>query len=196
MLFLAQCTFLLPPITVTGAKTAAEKQIIGDQTELERDVWMISSAKTTSEVTIQTDSKDTTLKTVDENSKTYKGFAILDTFNPEMLELKKDGVAGENNNGLLSNLLLEKNIEIAPETQQKYAPDNGNFSKILLETIKQINLARNYIVEGYIINQKMINPEFNPDKNELLKSQKGRYQGSSLKGEYIQLDDGSWIKKK
>jgi len=59
-----------------------------------------------------------------------------------------------------------------------------------------MNQARYFIVEGYIINQKRIYPEFNPDKNELLKTQKNKYQGSAVKGEYIQLDSGEWQIKK
>jgi len=111
------CTILLPPITVTGTKTAAERQIIGEQTELEKDVWMISSAKTTSNVDVKQDTKEkTALKQIqEENSYTYKGFAIMDTFSEELSELKKDGVAGENKSGLLTNLLNEEGVEIHSE---------------------------------------------------------------------------------
>jgi hypothetical protein len=59
-----------------------------------------------------------------------------------------------------------------------------------------VNLARGYIAEGYILNQKKINPEFNPDKNELLKTQKDKYRNILQKGEYLQNDDGGWIQKK
>lgn len=196
---ISNCTILLPPITVTGTKTAAEKQIIGEQTELEKDVWMISSAKTTSYVDVKQDLKEKTLKqqVQEENASTYKGFAIMEAFGSELSELKKDGVVGEDKNGLLSNLLGEEGIDISQNIRDKYKAEQENESyRVLLETIKQINSARYYVVEGYIINQRRIYPEFNPDKNELLKSQKNKYQSSSEKGSYIQQDSGEWQRKK
>jgi uncharacterized protein YdbL (DUF1318 family) len=192
-------TVMVPPVSVTGTKTATEKQIIGEQTELEKDVWMISSAKTTSGIDVKPETKQKTVKQEiqEENAQTYKGFAIMDTFAPELTELKKDGVVGENKNGLLSNLLNEEDVEITRELKDKYKPDSENTSyKVLVETVRQINQARYYIVEGYILNQKRIYPEFNPDKKELLKNQKSKYQSMANKGEYIQQETGEWIKKK
>jgi len=199
ILWLTHCTLLLPPITVTGTKTAAEKQIIGTQTELEKDVWMISSAKTTASVDLKQNNQDDIVKqqVQEENSLTYRGFAIMDAFAQNLVDLKKDGVVGENKNGLLSNLLLESGVEISAELKQKYQADEKNQSyRTLVETVKQMNNARFYVVEGYILNRRRIYPEFNPDKNEILRNQKSQYQASSGKDEYIQQDSGEWIKKK
>jgi len=196
---ITHCTILLPPLSVTGTKTAAEKQIIGEQTELEKDVWMISSARTTSSVDLKQEKREKTPREEarEENAYTYKGLAIIEVFTPELAALKKDGVVGENNNGLVSNLLKVEGIEIPQEIQDQYKEAPGNTSyKTLVETVKQINQARLYIVEGYILNQKRIYPDFNPDKNELLKTQKSKYQGVAAKGDYIQLDTGEWVRKK
>ncbi|MDH4263486.1 MAG: DUF1318 domain-containing protein [Spirochaetia bacterium] len=197
-LFIFNCTLLLPPVVITGTKTAAEKQIIGEQTELEKDVWMMSSAKTTSTVDIESGLNEKVVKNdvQDENAYTYKGFAILEAFGPELQQLKSDGVVGENKNGLLSNL-FEEGVEFTQELKDKYKPDPENTSyKVLTETVKQVNQARNYIVEGFIVNQKRIYPEFNPVKKDLLKNQKNKYQGQANKGEYIQQDSGEWMVKK
>lgn len=206
-LSMGQCISIsIPPIVITGTKTASEKQIVGEVTELGKDAWMVSSAKTTTEVSMNVESKldqagqnkmQGIASLSEENTITYKGFAILDTFGPELNSLKKDGVVGENNSGLLTNLLNVENVEIADDIRGKYNPKaEGNSAKILQETVKQINQARLYLAEGYIISQKRINPEFNPDKMEIVKSQKSKYQAAAQKGEYIQLDSGEWTQKK
>jgi hypothetical protein len=199
-IFLFQCSIVIPPITLTGTKTAAEKQIIGEQTELEDDVWMISSAKTTSVVDLKlTDDSKEAAQT--ENRFTYKAFSIMDAFFAELAQLKKDGVVGESNKGLLANLLLEKGVKIQPDILEKYNPKykndkiQGRSYRTLIETVKQINNARNYLVEGYIVNQKRINPGFQVNREELMKSQKDKYFASSLVGEYLQKESAEWYKK-
>jgi hypothetical protein len=197
--FLGQCiTIQLPPITVTGTKTAAEKQIIGEQRELEKDVWMISSAKTTTSVAMAVSEDATAVeKKPEEATIAFKGFAIIDAFAEEFSELKKDGVAGENRDGLVSNLLNETSIVLPEEIRDKYNAENENSSyQVLVETVKQMNLARKYIIEGYVAEQKSVNPDFNPDKAELLKIQKDQYHGSLQKGEFFQNGDGTWVPKK
>ncbi|HNN80312.1 MAG TPA: hypothetical protein PKL30_15605, partial [Leptospiraceae bacterium] len=42
------CILTPPPITFTQSQTAAEKQMVGEDKELEKDGWLISSIKTSS----------------------------------------------------------------------------------------------------------------------------------------------------
>ena len=50
VLFFVNCfsTLKPPAITFTQSQTAAEKQMIGEDKELEKDGWLISSIKTSS----------------------------------------------------------------------------------------------------------------------------------------------------
>lgn len=202
VIFFASCiSITIPPITLTGSKTAVEKQIIGEENELEEDVWMISSAKVTSEVDLGDVSQGEQAKIDEENSYTYRAFAILDAFGDELAQLKKDRVVGEDKNGLVANLILVPGLELPEESREKYDPElkndklSGRDYRTLEETVKQINIARQYLVEGYIVNRKRHDPEFEADKAELLSSQKEKYHAAALKGEYIQKDDGTWVIK-
>ena len=198
-----QCAIIIPPITFTGTKTATEKQIIGEQTELEDDVWMISSAKTTSEVDVGSDEELVVKRRAieKENKHMYLAFSILDIYSEYLAELKKDRVVGENSKGLLSNLINVKSIELEEEIREKYNKKykndkiRGKSYSMLIKTIEQVNIARGHLLEGYIVNQKRLNPQFKPNKKDMFSRLKERYYKAALKGEYIQNDKGQWEKK-
>jgi len=201
IVFAAHCSVVIPPITFTGSKTATEKQIIGEESELEEDVWMISSAKTTSEVDIEEgETADERRQVEQENRYMYRAFSIMDAFSEELSELKRDRVVGENKDGLLTNLLDVSQVELSQEIQEKYKKDSEDRDqkrayRMLEETVKQINIARNYIIEGYILHQKGLDPSYQPDRSVLKNSYKEKYHNAALKGEYIQLDNKQWITK-
>jgi len=199
--FFVQCTLVIPPIMVTRNKTAIEKQIIGEQTELEKDVWLISSANTVQNKQKDKKKNDEKREEEKESSLVFEGLALLDVFDNKLKKLKSDKVVGENNLGLVSNLMKVKKIDISSRIRKRYNSQLekdillGKNYRILIETVKQINRARKMIILGYIQNQKNQNKKLDESKKELLKSQKKQYFESSLKGEYIQLDSGKWKKK-
>ncbi len=193
-------TIVVPPVTITGQKTAIEKQIIGEQTELEKDVWMISSAKTAEHAELDNKPKEVRRSIEQENSHTYRAFLKFELFSGHLTQLKKDRVVGENNKGYVSNLLLEK-ADIPEEMRKKYSaekadePELGRPYRTLTQTVKEINEARTLAARGYVQNQKRANKAFKATEKEVLASQKEKYQQAALKGEVVQADDGSWTVK-
>lgn len=201
-LIFARCfgTIVVPPVTITGQKTATEKQIIGEQTELEKDVWMISSAKTTEHVDLDNKPKEVRKSMAEENANTYRAFLKFDLFTPYLTQLKKDRVVGENNKGFVSNLFTEK-VAIPEDMQKKYSaehadePELGRPYRTLLQTVKEINEARTLAARGYVASQKRANKDFKATEKEVLATQKDKYQQAALKGEWIQAADGTWTPK-
>lgn len=197
-----QCfgTIVVPPVTITGQKTAIEKQIIGEQTELEKDVWMISSAKTAEHAELDNKPKEIRRSMEQENASTYKAFLKFELFSAHLVQLKKDRVVGENNKGYISNLLGEK-AEIPAETRKKYTSENsddpelGRPYRTLIQTVKEINDARTLAARGYVQNQKRANKAFKSTEKDVLTSQRDKYQQTALKGEMVQADDGTWAAK-
>jgi hypothetical protein len=193
-------TIVVPPVTITGQKTAIEKQIIGEQTELERDVWMMSSAKTAEHAQLDNKPKEIRRSIEQENANTYRAFLKLELFSSHLVQLKKDRVVGENNKGYVSNLLGEK-AEIAEEMRKKYSsenadePDLGRPYRALMQTVKEINEGRTLAARGYVQNQKRANKAFKATEREVLISQKDKYQQAALKGELVQDDEGKWVVK-
>jgi hypothetical protein len=198
----ARCfgTIVVPPVTITGQKTAIEKQIIGEQTELEKDVWMISSAKTAEHAELDNKPKEIRRSMEQENANTYRAFLKFELFSGYLTQLKKDRVVGENNKGYVSNLLGEK-AEIPDEIRKKYSSENadepelGRPYRTLIQTVKEINEARTLAARGYVQNQKRANKTFKATEKEVLASQKDKYQQAALKGEVVQTDEGTWTVK-
>jgi hypothetical protein len=201
-MLLARCfgTIVVPPVTITGQKTATERQIIGEQTELEKDVWMISSAKTSEHAALDAKPKEIRNSMEQENANTYRAFLKFDLFSAHLAQLKKDRVVGENNKGFVANLLLES-AEVPAESKKKYdaeladEPDLGRPYRTLIQTVKEINEARILAARGYVESQKRANKEFKATEKEVLAAQKSKHQQSALKGEMIQADDGAWAPK-
>ena len=44
----ALINFKVPPFTITNAQTAAEKQMVGEDRDLEKDGWLVSSIQSSS----------------------------------------------------------------------------------------------------------------------------------------------------
>jgi len=195
------CSIVIPQISLTGNKTAIEKQILGDSTELEKDVWMISSAKSVAIKKAKDAGTKENIQKIKENRLTFEGFAIIDAFSSKLESLKKDKVVGESNKGLLTNLLAVKEITIKPVMLKKYnekLKDDvrlGRKYRTLIETIKQINRARNLLIEGYIQRKKQTNKKFKANINALRSVQRKKYHAEALKGEYLQMNNNTWSQK-
>lgn len=193
-------TIVVPPVTITGQKTATERQIIGEQTELEKDVWMISSAKTAEHADLENKPKEVRRSIEQENAHTYRAFLKFELFSAQLAQLKKDRVVGENNKGYVANLFSEK-AEISDEMKKKYSadladePELGRPYRTLLQTVKEINEGRTLAAKGYVESQKRANKDFKATEKDILASQKDKYQQAALKGEMIQAADGSWSAK-
>lgn len=193
-------TIVVPPVTITGQKTATEKQIIGEQTELEKDVWMMSSARTAEHAALETKPKEFRQSMEQENAHTYRAFLKFEMFSAHLTQLKKDRVVGENNKGFVANLFAER-AEISSEMRKKYSaeladePELGRPYRTLIQTVKEINAGRILAAKGYVESQKRANKAFKATEKDILTSQKEKYQQSALKGEMIQSLDSSWAPK-
>ncbi len=199
------CSFVIPPVTLTGNKTAIEKQIIGEQNELEKDVWMISSAKTAGKVEDQSKdpkaTQDQKLKT-EENRYTNEAFLIMDVYAEKLAKLKADKVVGEDNKGYVASLIENETVRksLSKEILEKYNPqfeddmEKGKDYRTLKETVAQINIARDLIIQGYMANQQRAGSK-KIKKEEVGIIQKNKFHEASLKGEYIQDASGNWSQK-
>ena len=194
------CTIIIPPITLTGSKTAIEKQIVGEDNEIEEDIWLISSVKTVQDKSKQKLSSDKD-KDNKKNALTYKAIAILDVFEPYLSKLKKDLVVGEGQNGFVFNLFLEKKVDIPKKAYKQYDAKLSNDSekgrpyRMLIETVKQVNKARDMLIRGYIISQKAKKKDFKTNHSSLLQEMRLKYQSLTLPGQYIQKSNGIWERK-
>ncbi|MCB1146972.1 MAG: hypothetical protein KDK38_09230 [Leptospiraceae bacterium] len=200
-LYSSCCSIVIPPVTLTGNKTAMEKQIIGEKAELEKDVWMIASARTTSRNDLAELSEEQQESIVKENNLTNKALVLMDVFLPKLQILKADLVVGENKEGFISDLTLENSIIIASEIKRKYNPEleedpeEGEPYRMLKETVIKINEARDLMIRGYIENQRRNKPDIKINEQEIREMFRKKFHDSALRGEYVQSAGGVWAKK-
>lgn len=195
------CSIVIPPVTLTGNKTAIERQIIGEQTEIEENVWLISSASVSDrDKILDTKSMKERESIKLENEYAARAFIILKKFGPDLQLLINDGVVGEAISGNLINLFessYNKKIpeKVAEQYNEKYMKDAIQGKKIrrLKIVVRQVNYARELLCKSYLVNQGQL--EFKDSEIKKLLVQFGREKISSAKkGMIIEQSPGNWKK--
>ncbi|MFW5771133.1 MAG: DUF1318 domain-containing protein [Spirochaetota bacterium] len=170
------CIEITPPdINLTGERTVIERQVIGDYRELEKDAWIVSSAQTS----VAHGRSQQVMVTGDEVL--FRALKIREFHREKIREFKDKEAVGEGNDGLLyyrQNSYYEKNPEQKKQLQ------------VLLD---EENRARETIFKRSVSTVK--------EKNaELIQKFASRFaeeqRAMAQKGDWIQLENGRWVKKK
>ncbi len=171
------CLIAIPDITLTGEKTAIERQIIGDYKELEKDAWIVSSVKTSiqkGEGTSTASGGDLAL---------LRALKIRELHEQKIRKYKIEGAIGESNNGL-----------IVYKSAPKYDKDKEN-KRILSIVIKEENKARRTIFERSLVQAGAEKPD-SGDINSFGKIFAEEQRALAKKNDWIQEKSGEWVKKK
>jgi hypothetical protein len=165
-----------PPITFTQSQTAAERQMIGENKEIESDGWLLSSIKTSAIGPVEwKKDKSEELKSPEQTEE----FKILNKIilhtTPEIKKLKNLKYIGENLQGYLS--IIEDKREI---TFDKIYP-NQNDKKRIKELIALVNETRNKLFNLLKDSKNIVSTK------EFLKTVEY--------GEYYEEKKGVWILK-
>ena len=186
--FYQSCTVRLPAITFTQSGTAAEKQMIGNDKEIEKDGWILSSVKTSalgSEIWKRENlNSDIYLPENDEEVLIHlKRIAYLA---PEIKSFKNKAFIGEALDGKLKvNPILN-----LTKSYNEFADVKPRVEEIL----KLINESRTYL---YNRKSQKIEKDFKDPKK--VKSEKTKilftFYNLVEDGEYYEVSINKWIKK-
>jgi uncharacterized protein YdbL (DUF1318 family) len=177
-----------PPITFTQTQTAAEKQMIGEDKELEKDSWLIASIKSSA-----SGAEDWKGEVVEEFSdpQLEKEFLILQRTNTytasEIRKLKSYGVIGEGLDGYLMPIKGAKSTGFekdysTPETKKRFE-----------ELIELVNQTRKRLRDIRL--EKMKN-KLNPEDFKKLESVLIlEYWENTFTGDYYEVSKGKWRQK-
>jgi len=178
LLPLLECFSLLkpPPITFTQSQTAAERQMIGENKEIESDGWLLSSVKTSSLGPVEwKKDKLEDFKTSEQNEEFKVLYKIIFHTTPEIKKLKTLKYIGENLQGNLS--IIEDRRD--PSFDKIYPSQNDK--KRIKELIALVNETRNKL--------------FNLIKDSKNKVTSREYLKTVEFGEYYEEKKGVWILK-
>ncbi len=177
-----------PPITFTQTQTAAERQMIGEDRELEKDSWLVASIKssTSGVEDWQSENKEEFF-----DSKKQEEYIVLQriiTYTAsEIQKLKSFGVVGES---------LDGNLKLINETKSlKFEKDYSTLEskKRVQELIELVNQTRNRIRQLKLeVYKDKLGPE---EYKKLEKTLLLEYWENTLFGEYYENPKGKWKQK-
>ncbi len=189
LLLSSNCTTLRPPaITFTQSQTAAERQMIGEGKDLEKDGWIISSIRTSASGSDiwEKEILDKEIPEGELDEATYTALKRIAYLSKDVRNFKKKDFIGE---------ALDGQIKINPLVNEsrfkKEFPENK--SKIE-ELLKLVNESRKIIYENKL--QRLSNA--NLKEQELLKKKDTlllTYYQTVEDGEYYEAKRGKWGRK-
>ena len=165
-----------PPITFTQSQTAAERQMIGENKEIESDGWLLSSIKTSAIGPLEwKKDKLEEFKSLEQTEDFKVLYKIILHTTPEIKKLKSLKYIGENLQGYLS--IIEDKRD--PSFDKIYSSQNDK--KRIKELISLVNETRNKL--------------FNLIKDSKNKITTKEYLKTVEYGEYYEEKKGVWILK-
>lgn len=185
----SNCLTLKPPaITFTQTQTAAEKQMLGGEKDIEKDGWIISSIRTSSSGSEIWEKQvlDKDIHDQDMDDSTFIALRKLSYLSGEMREYKKKGFIGES---------LDGTVKINPIIKEsKFQKEFPALKPRIEDLLKNINESRQVVYNKRI--QLMEKEKFKEQEIPKIKSNYLlKYYKSVEDGEFYESKQNSWTKK-
>ena len=167
------CAVRAPEVRITGERTALENQVLGTYAQIQEDVWMVASVRSSEpgEQVVVSQEKQRVLKAMQRRE-----------FNKDDVdELKRDGCVGENNQGLL---------EVRPTDRLAEDPD---YNTLVQTLVWEENEDRQIVMTRVIELNESLGPESEGEVAAVLAAMN---RDSARPGDWIQLGNGTWARKK
>ncbi|PNV75264.1 DUF1318 domain-containing protein [Leptospira inadai] len=192
VLFCTFCTIKAPLITFTQTQTASEKQMLGEDRNLEKDGWLIASIKTSSSGSEIWERDLVREEFSDPDDRTlYIALRTLAYLARETKEYSASGLLAEG---------LDGKIRINPKAREagaEKALSKPELKSRLDELLKITNESRDLIVQGKLRKETSLpgKPMTEKEKAELKRSLLLSWYRSVGQGEYYESSSGIWKKK-
>jgi len=168
----AGCSVKAPEVRVTGERTALEQEVLGTYEDLEEDVWMVASTRSSR--------NKNKARISPEKKRVLEAYRTLKFNKDDVDEFKRHGYVGENRRGFL---------ELRPSP----ALENSEKRQLVDDVVKEQNEAREVILARMID----VNPKLQGAPRADVEAEFAQInQDSSVKGTWIQQQNGTWVKKK
>ncbi len=180
------CISLKPPtITFTQSPTAAEKQMLGEGKEIEKDGWILSSVRTstTGSEIWEKEHLDQDLLKVSSKDELFVHLRTLAYFASEIRDYKKKGFIGET---------ISSQLALNPRYKESIFRDEFLALKTRIEEVlKLVNESRSWVIQKRIENLSKLNL-----KPEELEKKKKKIQTAFYEtvesGEFFEEKPGVW----
>ncbi len=172
----------LPPITLTPERTAAERQLVGENRELEPNGWLLASAQSASRYGQESTRASRTLAEV---QRLHREEAVIEYYAEFLLDLLGKGALGETSDGLLA--VVPAGF-LGAEAARITRSDLRRAQTVLAE----VNEARQWIYTYY--RDRDAKSEA-PDPERVRRLYLRAYWERAPIGTWVRNPDGRWIKR-
>ncbi|GBF50540.1 hypothetical protein LPTSP4_20660 [Leptospira ryugenii] len=180
----ALINFKVPPFTITNAQTAAEKQMVGEDRELEKDGWLVSSIQSSSGSRQQNSQLASEIGQDPELLGHQKRLLYLES---EVKRYKLHNMIGEGQAGILKFNPFASQSPFYPEYEFPAK------RKRLDDVLRLVNESRKLVIDKQVEEEKK-----KGRKEEELRTLRLNlsevYIKNVSKGEYYEISPGKWEK--
>jgi uncharacterized protein YdbL (DUF1318 family) len=185
------CSIKPPEVTVTGEKTALERQLLGEHKKLPEELWSIGAVSTSSLVPpTESDSlqrsifgevETTLVKSYSPERLRYLRAEASRIFNKDDVDdFKKEGIVGESSRGYL---------EVVDSAKLRA---DSILAALVGRVVAEENRSRRVLMEWYVSLRQDLTAE---DLPQVEASFAQRNREAAKPGELIQDEEGSWRRK-
>ncbi len=168
----------IPPITLTPARTAAERQLIGEDQEIEKDGWLLASARSTSRTSEADGVRDA--------RRIYREQAILEFYEEPLREYARAGILGEDLDQGLVSIMPE---HVSPRSGRFRSPEEVEQAR---RVAVEINRSRSYLVDYHLKRGK---ETANPESAAFVENLKSSYGRNTRPGDWA-VRRGAWTRQR
>ena len=186
--FFESCTVRLPAITFTQSGTAAEKQMIGNDKEIEKDGWILSSVKTSalgSEIW-KRENLNNEIYLPENDEEVVLHLKRIAYLAPEIKMYKNKAFIGES---------LDGKVKVNPNLNlTKYSSEYPDVKARVEEIIRLTNESRSFL---HTKKSERIDTEFKDPKKANTEKNKSIFIYYNLveDGDYYEISKNKWVKK-
>ena len=188
IIFFESCTVRLPAITFTQSGTAAEKQMIGNDKEIEKDGWILSSVKTSalgSEIW-KRENLNNEIYLPENDEEVVLHLKRIAYLAPEIKMYKNKSFVGES---------LDGKVKVNPNLNlTKYSSEYPDVKARVEEIIRLTNESRSFL---HTKKSERIDTEFKDPKKANTEKNKSIFIYYNLveDGDYYEISKNKWVKK-
>lgn len=123
----------IPPITLTPSRTAAERQLIGENKELEKHGWMIASARSSEQITDRQNNVQS--QEIQAAREYYREMSIIEFYHDLLMDYRSSSLLGESFDGYVKPVPAQ----LIPPGEKIGSGEEINNARIVAD---EINLSR------------------------------------------------------
>ncbi len=170
----------VPPITLTPERTAAERQLIGEDKELEKNGWLIASSQNAGQEKLAGERNEEGADRLAKTRLYYRQLGVLEFYEEMVRDYKTGGLLGEGRDGLLRPVPPR----LAPRTgKYRVQAEQEN----ALRVAEEVNRARRRILL-----YRLEKEEAGAKREELEREMRLFHIRQSRPGDWIQNEKGAW----